>query len=344
LKDREHPFVAAIILVLIAFLVRQGLSPLLANRAPWTLFTAAIVVAAGRYGFRAGALAMALSFALGMTTFVPSAYQSQAEGITSLVVFMVVGAAMLVFAAHLKATQERTLRLQAELQQAHTEAAVGTMASTLAHELNQPLAAAANYLAACKRLIQRLEGEQKPKVLSGLSETETQIQRAGEIIREARDLVRNAGAKREPVSLKVMVSRVTAPLLASGACEEARIRTDIEAAADTLLANPVQIEQVLMNLLRNACQASAPYGTADILVAARAADALSIVEVRDRGPGIPAERLPTLFQAKGHSTQGGLGLGLSISKTIVESHGGRIWAKTNEEGGASFFFSVPRAE
>jgi two-component system sensor kinase FixL len=141
-----------------------------------------------------------------------------------------------------------------------------------------------------------------------------------------------------------MVSRVTAPLLASGACEDARIRTDIEAGADTLIANPVQIEQVLMNLLRNACQASAPYGTADILIVARAADALSIVEVRDHGPGIPAERLPTLFQAKGQSTQGGLGLGLSISKTIVESHGGRIWARTNEEGGASFFFSVPRVE
>jgi C4-dicarboxylate-specific signal transduction histidine kinase len=343
LKDRQHPFVAAIILVLIAFLVRQSLTPLLPNRAPWTLLTAAIVVAAGRYGFRPGALAMALSFALGMTTFEPSAYQSEAEGITSLAVFMVVGAAMLVFAAHLKATQERTLRLQTELQQAHTEAAVGTIASTLAHELNQPLAAAANYLAACKRLIQRLEGEQKPKVLMGLSETETQIQRAGEIIREARDLVRNAGEKREPVSLKVMVSRVTAPLLAGGEFEEARIRTDIEPGADTLLVNPVQIEQVLMNLLRNACQASAP-GAADILVAAKAADAFSIVEVRDRGPGIPAERLPTLFQAKGQSTQGGLGLGLSISKTIVESHGGRIWAATNEEGGASFFFSVPRVE
>jgi len=344
LKDTEHPFVSAAVLVLFAYFVRLGLASLVGQRSPWLLFTAAIVVAAGRYGVRTGVFAMALSFALGMNTFVVSAYRSTAEAVTSLVVFLVVGAAMLIFAARLKATQERTLRLQAQLQQAHTEAAVGTMASTLAHELNQPLAAATNYLAACKRLVDRLDGDHKSKVLSGLSETEDQIQRAGEIIREARDMVRNAAAKRERVSLKTMVSRVTAPLVATGACEQARIRTEVEESADALYANTIQIEQVLMNLLRNACQAGASNGTADVLVLAKAEDRFTITEVRDRGPGIPPDRLSTLFLAKGQSTQGGLGLGLSISKTIVESHGGRIWAVNNDSGGASLFFSLPRAE
>jgi two-component system sensor kinase FixL len=119
---------------------------------------------------------------------------------------------------------------------------------------------------------------------------------------------------------------------------------EIEDSADAIYANAIQIEQVLMNLLRNACQAGSSRGVVDIVVVAKAKDALSVVEVRDHGPGIPPGRLSTLFQAKGYSTQGGLGLGLSISRTIIESHGGKIWAVNNNGNGASFFFGLPRVE
>jgi C4-dicarboxylate-specific signal transduction histidine kinase len=342
LKDTDHPFVSAVVLVLIAYLIRLGLGPLIGSRSPWLLFTVAIVVAAGRYGARAGVLAMILSFALGLTFLYGAADLSTAEAATSLAVFVVTGVAMLVFAGHLKASQEGTLRLQAELQQAHTQSALGAMASTLAHELNQPLAAASNYIAACKRLIERPGGE-KAAVASALAESETQIHRAGEIIRPARDLVRNVSAKREASSLKTMIERVTKPLLASGLCEASRIRTAIEPLADSLFVNPVQIEQVLMNLLRNACEAAPDGSPAEIAVRARPEGDWAIVEVRDRGAGIPQERLARLFSTGVQSTQGGLGLGLSISRTILEAHGGRIWAENNAEGGASFFFRVPRA-
>jgi two-component system sensor kinase FixL len=235
------------------------------------------------------------------------------------------------------------MRLQAELQQAHTASAIGAMASTLAHELNQPLAAASNYLAACKRLVPRLEGAEKDKVLAGLTESEAQIRRTGEIIRHARDLVRNVSARREQASLKAMVERVRTPLLASGMCEGAAIRTEIPRGADALFVNPVQVEQVLMNLLRNACQGGEGAGAGEIVVAAEAEGDWCTVEVRDRAGGVPADRLATLFSSEVQSTHGGLGLGLSISRTIVEAHGGKLWAENNAGGGASFFFTVPRA-
>lgn len=344
LKDTDHPFVSAAVLVIIAYLIRLGLSPVLADRSPWLLFTVAIVVAAGRYGVRPGLLAIVFSLILGFVTFLPSGGLSNipAESHASLAVFIATGVAMLVFAAHLKTSQERAMRLQAELQQAHTRSAVGAMASTLAHELNQPLAAASNYIAACKRLVARLEGEQKPAVVSGLAESEAQIQRTGEIIRHARDMIRNTGAKREPASVKAMVDRVTSALQASGQCGDATIRADIDRDSDTVEVNPIQIEQVLMNLLRNACQAAAPE-MPEIAISSGCDGECCVIAIRDRSGGIPAERLESLFSGDVQSSYGGLGLGLSISRTIIESHGGRIWAENNEEGGASFFFRVPRS-
>ena len=344
MKDTDHPFFSAAVFVLIAYLIRLGLSPVLGHRSPWLLFTVAIVVAAGRYGVGPGLLGIALSLVVGLGAFVVEGPWSgvPAESVASLFVFLATGAAMLVFAAHLKASQQRTLRLQAELQQVQTRTAVGAMASTLAHEINQPLAAASNYIAACKRLAVGLEGEQKEAVVSGLAQSEEQIHRTGEIIRHARDLVRNLSSSRERASLKAMVNRVTEALRASGQCEGSAFRTDIERDADELEVNSVQVEQVLMNLMRNACQAAE--GAAEVVIAARADGEWCTVVVRDRSGGIPPEQLKTLFQPEVQAkSQRGLGLGLAISRTILEAHGGRIWAENNKEGGASFLFRVPRA-
>ena len=344
LKDTDHPFVAAAVFVLIAYLIRLGLTPVLGQRSPWLLFTVAIVVAAGRYGVRPGLAAIALSLVVGLAAFVrPGDWSGiPADSLASLATFLVTGAAMLVFAAHLKASQQRTLRLQSELQQAHTHSALGVMASTLAHELNQPLAAARNYIAATKRLASRLDGEEKEAVVSALGSSEAEIQRTSDIIRHARELVSNLNVAREPASLKAMVERVVVALRAGGACGHSTIRTDIAAECDEVEVNPTQIEQVLMNLLRNACQAAEP-DAAEITIAARPDGDWSTVVVRDRSGGIGSDRLGRLFSKELRSTSGGLGLGLAISRTIVEAHGGRLWAENNKEGGATFLFRVPRA-
>jgi C4-dicarboxylate-specific signal transduction histidine kinase len=323
-------------------LIRLALDPWLGMRSPLLIFTAAVVIAAGRYGRGPGFLAMVLSLAAGSLRFIVMRNSSpdSVDVLANLGVFLVTSGAMLVFAAHLKSSQERTLRLQAELQQANTQSAVGAIASTLAHELNQPLAAARNYIAGCKRLAAKLDGAEKHDVISALGHSEAQIDRTSEIIRHARDLVANTSATREVASLGAMTDRVMTLLRATGICDSA-VRKAIDGDADQVTVNPIQIEQVLLNLLRNACEV-VEGGAGEIVVAAKADGEWSEVEVRDRGGGISDDRLRRLFSGNAGSTTGGLGHGLSICRIIVEAHGGAISAKNNDEGGASFFFRVPR--
>ena len=344
-RDLDHPYLSVTLLVLVAFAVRSALDTVLADRSPFLLFTAAVVIAAGRYGTAPGLVATLVSLVLGTVVFLAPGLPAMLppDQLASLGVFVVTCAAMLIFAGHLKAAREREQQLQAALQQRHTESAMGTMAATLAHELNQPLAAAANYVGAGKRMADGLQGETKATLIAGLTEAEGQIQRAGQIIRHARNLVSNVSAVRERASLRAMVDNVLKPLQASGTCEKIHLRTDIEAGADAIFVNPIQVEQVLLNVIRNACQAVDAARRPEIAVSARVQGDLCTVEVRDFGPGISRDRMKTLFSPAGKASDGGLGLGLSISRTIVEAHGGKMWAKNNPEGGASFFFTVATA-
>jgi two-component system sensor kinase FixL len=218
---------------------------------------------------------------------------------------------------------------------------MGTMAATLAHELNQPLAAAVNYVGASKRIAAGLNGEKKNVLASGLDEAEAQIRRAGEIVRQARNLVSNASLNRGPASLRTMIANAVRPLQAGGAFENLDLRVAIDRDADALSVNQIQIEQVLLNVIRNACQTPLPGTEARVVIAARAGVGDVTVEVRDFGPGIRDENFDSLFKPGAGSTTGGQGLGLSISRTIVEAHGGKLWARNAEDGGASFFFTLP---
>jgi signal transduction histidine kinase len=340
--DLDHPYISVVLLVLIAFGLRLALDPVLLERSPFLMFTAAIVIVAGRYGTAPGLFATILSLILGTVIFLAPSQPAllAPDQIASLGVFIFVSMAMLIFAGHLKAARAREQELQAALRQRHTESAMGSMAATLAHELNQPLAAAANYVGAGKRMATSLQGEAQASLIAGLTEAEAQIQRAGQIIRHARNLVTNVSALREPASLRTLVDNVLKPLEASGTCKGIQLRTDIDAKADTVFVNPIQIEQVLLNVIRNACQAAEPGNAPQIAVSAKAEGDACTVEVRDFGPGISSDRMKTLFSPAGKASDGSLGLGLSISRTIVEAHGGKMWAKNNPEGGASFFFTV----
>lgn len=346
LGDRAHPYVASLFLVLVAFAIRYVLDPVLLERSPLLIFTAAIVIAAGRYGTVPGLAAMILSLVLGTLVFMGPGFPPvlSADDIASLGVFVVTSVAMLGFAGHLKQLREREVELQAQLRQVQTETAMGTMAATLAHELNQPLAAAVNYVGAGKRIAASLQGEMQATLVSGLDEAEAQIHRAGEIVRQARNLVSNASAARKMVSLRAMIASALKPLQAGGACENLRLTIDVERNADPVFVNEIQIEQVLLNVIRNACQAVGADVEAEVTIAAHASRDEVTVEVRDLGPGIASEKMASLFKAGGASTSGGQGLGLSISRTIVEAHGGRMWARNAKEAGTSFFFTLPRAE
>jgi len=345
LGRRAHPYVSAILLVLVAFAIRYALNPVLLERSPLLIFTATIVIASGRFGIAPGLLAMALSLVLGTLAFMGPGFPPvlSADDLASLGVFVVTGGAMLSFAGHLRQLRDREAELQARLRQVQTETAMGTMAATLAHELNQPLAAAVNYVGAGKRIAAGLHGDMQSTLISGLDEAETQIHRAAEIVRQARNLVSNASATRKAVSLRGMVASALKPLQAGGACQKLALEIEVEPGADSLLVNEIQIEQVLLNLIRNACQAANPDKVALVVLSARPSDEEVTVEVRDFGCGIDSAKMASLFKP-GVSTSGGQGLGLSISRTIVEAHGGRMWAQNADAGGASFFFTLPKAD
>lgn len=345
-RGRATPYVVSTTLVCLTFAVRLALGPWLEERSPLLPFIAAVVVAAGLYGVGAGLLAVALSVAIATWAFiVPGGTGFSPDQIASVAVFVVTSAAMLIFANHLRAARGKAERLELELMQAQSTAAMGTMAATLAHELNQPLAAASNYVAACIQLASNLSHNRSGAFVKGLNQAESQIQRAGSIIRSARALVRNVPIERRRSSLIRMLGRVIELIRATDAGGHVRFKVDVSPEADVVEVNTIQIEQVVLNIVRNGCEATREMGAAaEITLTARATERGSLLQVSDNGPGIPRELLPALFTAARQSTDKGLGIGLSICRTIVEAHGGVITAQNNPEGGASFYILLPTAD
>ena len=340
--DVRHPFVSALVLVLVVFGLRLALTPLLLERSSFILFTVAVVISAGRYGTLPGLLAAIIGLLGGIFFIVEGhSHSFSVDDVASIGAYAIAAGAMLIFARHLRASHERAEKLQFELHQAQTQSTMSAMAAALAHELNQPLAAASNYVGACRHMAVELQGELQSAVVSGLDEAETQIRRTSEIIRHARDLVGSVSAERRSVSLRDLIENALKPLRATGQCSGLDLQVAVDSDADGLLVNPVQIEQVLTNLLRNACEAAGREERPRVAILAKSGGRFAEVVVRDFGPGIESEILPALFSPGGKRSGNGLGLGLSICRTIIEAHGGRIWA-ANVPGGASFHFTVPR--
>jgi len=343
-RGRATPYVISAALVCLTFAIRLALAPWLEERSPLLPFIAAVVVATGLYGVGPGLLAVTLSVAMATSAFIiPSGSGFGADQITSIAVFIVTSAAMLVFANHLRGARRKAEKLELELMQAQSTAAMGTMAATLAHELNQPLTAASNYVAACGQLASLLSDDRGAALAKGLGQAESQIQRAGSIIRSARGLVRNLPTDRKRSSLMRMFGRVIELIGATDAGGHVRFKVDVSPEADAVEVNTVQIEQVVLNVVRNGCEATRGLDGAEIKLTARATERGSLVQISDNGPGIPREHLSTLFTAARQSDKG-LGIGLSICRTIVEAHGGVISAQNNPEGGASFYILLPMAD
>jgi two-component system sensor kinase FixL len=251
------------------------------------------------------------------------------------------------FIRDLTERQESAARLQeaqGELARLARLNELGEMASTLAHELNQPLSAIANYVQGCIRLLAQPMEQQKDMLRGALQETAKQALRAGEIIRHLREMTTRGETDKAPEDIKTLIEEAGA--LALVGARERNIRSEFIFAADDdrVLVDRVQIQQVLMNLMRNAIEAMRDSPRRELVVrTSRPDDEELAIEVSDTGPGIADDIAARLFQPFVTSKAGGMGIGLSISRRIIQSHGGDLTYRKNEAGGATFSFTLPIA-
>jgi signal transduction histidine kinase/integral membrane sensor domain MASE1 len=219
---------------------------------------------------------------------------------------------------------------------------VGVMATSLAHELNQPLTSILANAQAAQRL-----AYDKPEDLVELREILTDVidqdKRAGEVIGRLRDMLRKGEIRRQPLDLNVVAQDVARLLASDALIRNVALRLDVDAQAPRVLGDPTQIRQVVLNLLLNAMDAAAESGRArTVKVAVRLAGRTGVeVAVSDGGCGIPAGLEEKLFEPFFTTKPGGMGMGLSIARSIVAAHGGRIWAASNPDGGATLRFVLP---
>ncbi len=239
-------------------------------------------------------------------------------------------------------SEERLQEIQSELARLARLNELGEMASTLAHELNQPLSAIANYVQGCTRLLERLDDDVATRMREALEETSRQSLRAGNIIRHLREFVTRGETDKGPADIRKLVEEAGA--LALVGSRELGVRTvfDFQAGDDPVVVDQIQIQQVLTNLMRNAMEAMRESDRRELVVRTlAAAPNMVAVEVADTGKGVPAEVAAQLFKPFVTSKAGGMGIGLSISKRIVEAHGGEMTMSPNEMGGATFRFTLP---
>lgn len=243
-----------------------------------------------------------------------------------------------------QATETRLQELQAELVHMSRLTAMGEMASALAHELNQPLSAMANYLSGARKLLARQEGAD-PRADEALEKAAGQALRAGDIIRRLRDFLARGEGERRREHLPKLVQEACALALVGAKEAGVRVSYQFDPHLGEVLVDRVQIQQVILNLVRNALDAMAGLeGLRSLKVETRRdEEGFAVVSVVDTGPGVDEAAAQKLFQPFVTTKPEGMGVGLSISRTIVEAHGGRIWCEANPEGGAVFRFSVRTA-
>jgi len=241
-------------------------------------------------------------------------------------------------------TEARLQELQSELAHVSRLTAMGEMASSLAHELNQPLSAIASYMRGSRRLLDKGDPADLPRLAETLDKAGDQALRAGDVIRRLRDFISRGETERRIENLPKLIEEASALAFVGSRDMGVRVAMRFDPSCERALIDRVQIQQVIVNLLRNAMDAmrDAPRRELELTVAP-GEPGFTLVRVSDTGSGLKPDALAHLFEPFMTTKKEGMGVGLSICRTIVESHGGSIWGENNTQGGATFRFTLPTA-
>jgi C4-dicarboxylate-specific signal transduction histidine kinase len=231
---------------------------------------------------------------------------------------------------------------QADLAHASRMTTMGELTASLAHEVNQPIAAAVTGASTCVRWLTREDpdlGEAREAAL-GVVRNAT---RAADIINRIRSVSRKGESKRQLLEINEVIQDIIALLRNEAHRYSVTIRTELDAGLPKVMADPVQVQQVMMNLIMNGIDAMKDlYQTRELFIQSHCADDKQLtVSVGDTGVGLPQEQMERIFDAFFTTKPHGIGLGLRISRSIVEAHGGRLWATENLPRGACFYFTLP---
>lgn len=246
---------------------------------------------------------------------------------------------------HRQETELRLQDLQSELAHVGRISEMGTLASSLAHELNQPLTAVTNYCESARDLLASNPDAETLDVIRGaLDDAAKQAIRAGQIVSRLRDFISDGATERRIESLPRLVTEANALALVGSREHGIEVQVQLDPRADVILVDRIQIQQVLVNLIRNAIDAmvDSPVRSLTIRTDLEPDDFVS-VSIEDSGSGISDAVASQLFQPFVTTKKTGMGIGLSICRTIVESHGGRIWFEPAPDAGTIFHFTLPAA-
>ena len=237
--------------------------------------------------------------------------------------------------------QRRAGILQQELMHASRLSAMGEMASGIAHELNQPLTAVMNYTRAARRRLDRDEVDPTP-IADLVDKAGQQAERAAEIIKRLRGFIKKDESVRRLEPINAIVEEAAALALIGASDRDIELIFSLDDALPSVLIDRIEVQQVVLNILRNAIEAFEGSGERKIRIATWAASPRQIqVDIKDNGPGLAPGVEDNPFRPFQTTKEDGLGIGLAISRTIIDAHGGRLWAENAPEGGAAFHFLLP---
>ena len=237
--------------------------------------------------------------------------------------------------------QRRAGVLQQELMHASRLSAMGEMASGIAHELNQPLTAVMNYTRAARRHLDRTEPDPAP-IADLVDKAGQQAERAAEIIKRLRRFIKKDDSERRLEPINAVVEEAAALALIGASDRHIELIFSLDDALPPVLMDRIEVQQVVLNILRNAIEAFEGSDERKIRISTQAAGPQEVqVDIRDNGPGLAPHVADDPFRPFQTTKADGMGIGLAISRTIIDAHGGRLWAESPPEGGAVFRFSLP---